>query len=242
MLICQSKTYNSLKTKENMSVKAKPYAAPKVHERVLDLLKESQREPIGKILDLGAGEGALSALLNEMGFEVFACDISPNNFKLKNIQCKYCDLNSGVLPYEKEFFDYVICVEVIEHIENPYQLVRMTKLTLKDGGILIITTPNIMNINSRIRFAVRGWFSFFNENYDKHINPIPFWELKRILLKNNFVIKKITTNKFIKKSIKNIIFQVFYPVLQPKEKIILKGEDLIIKAKKKRLERENEQK
>jgi 2-polyprenyl-3-methyl-5-hydroxy-6-metoxy-1,4-benzoquinol methylase len=37
-------------------------------------------------------------------------------------------------------FDTVVCLEVIEHLFNPIQLVRAVDFTLKEGGIAIIST------------------------------------------------------------------------------------------------------
>ena len=80
----------------NMSVKPediddqpKPDTASNVHEVVLDLLKNEKR---GKLLDLGAGEGALSKGLLEIGFEVECCDFNPERFKIAK-KCEIVNLN-----------------------------------------------------------------------------------------------------------------------------------------------------
>jgi len=201
--------------------------APGEHEAVLALL---DKEPRGVILDLGSGEGALAYSLAQKNFQVFACDKS-SDFKPTDIPWTYWDLNSNAVPYDKDFFDYVACIEVIEHLENPHQLIRLIRTILKDGGKLILGTPNIMSISSRVHFVRSGWFSFFEENEPRHINPVPFWELERILVANGFSIEVFTTNKFLKlaKALRAISFDTIF---KPKNKIILEGNILIIVAKK----------
>ncbi len=48
--------------------------------------------------------------------------------------------------------------EGIEHLENPYVFLREISRILKDGGLLILTTPNIVSLRSRIRFMGSGFF------------------------------------------------------------------------------------
>src|SRR6202521_5667528 len=72
-----------------------PIARPEIHEtvaRVLDPL------PRGKLLDVPAGEGALSARLSQAGFLVQACDLYPDIFVVRDIEVRRGDL-SGSLPY-----------------------------------------------------------------------------------------------------------------------------------------------
>jgi len=177
-------------------------------------------------------------------------DVNAENFKLKDVEFKRADLNKGV-DYPDSFFDYVVCVEGIEHLENPHHLLREFARVLMPKGKLIITTPNILSLSSRIKFLIFGSFRYFNskiEISDKtlrwHINPVGFPELEFILNKTGFVIEKITTNS-IEKWIRlcfsgpmitvlkwlNLRFNKAYnePLLNPD---LLFGQILIIKAKK----------
>jgi len=177
-------------------------AAPGVHEKVLSLLTD---EPRGKVLDAAAGSGSLSRKLKNMGFEVVAADLNLDNFKATEINFQRVDLNKN-LPFPDNFFNYVICVEGIEHLENPFHLLKEFKKILCKGGKLILTTPNVLNIHSRIRYLFFGYSDCFYTEILKrrpadtyhllgqHINPIDFIKLKHILKKNNFVLEGIFTN------------------------------------------------
>lgn len=209
-----------------MKDRPRPDTAPGVHEAVLSLL---QGEPRGKILDMGCWEGALSLALQQRGFEVLACDIA-RYLKVPNIPWKQWDLNSSTIPYEQDFFDYVALVEALEHLENPHQVIRAIRRILKPEGKLILTTPNILSLWSRIRFASSGWFAFFYQDDPTHINPVPFWELERILTANGFAIEAVTTNRHQRLAV--ALRPLLRLLLKPRDKVLMGGSVLIVKARR----------
>jgi len=71
----------------------------------------------------------------------------------------------------------------------------------------------------------------FGDDYSYHITPINFLMLKKALTTAGFEVEKITTNKFIKPKI-SLIFHTLYPFLKPRNRAILLGDILIIKARK----------
>src|SRR4051812_1969203 len=91
-----------------------------IHERVAEILDGFQR---GALLDVPAGEGALASRLKALGFRVRCCDLYTEIFRLTDVEILRGDL-SKALPYMDAEFDYITCVEGIEHIENPQQAVR----------------------------------------------------------------------------------------------------------------------
>ena len=66
------------------------------------------------------------------------------------------DLNSP-LPFKSACFDGVNLTEVIEHIENQAQLIREIARVLKPDGVVVISTPNVLNLHSRVRFLFTGF-------------------------------------------------------------------------------------
>ena len=134
---------------------ALPFAMDKTHDKVVEMM---DREPRGKVLDIPTGTGILANRLRKMGFEMSCCDINPSFFSVPDLKVEIGDLNQS-LPYANNSFDYLICLEGIEHTENPSNAIREFQRILKKGGRIFISTPNFLNIERRIRFLFTGTFS-----------------------------------------------------------------------------------
>lgn len=57
----------------------------------------------------------------------------------------------GPLPFKKEFADIVIAGEILEHLNNPFNFLLEIKRILKPKGELVLTTPNTVDLKSRIK-------------------------------------------------------------------------------------------
>jgi len=148
-----------------------------------------------------------------MGYKVTSVDINENNFNLHDkIEFIKLDLNKEFNLNRK--FDNVCAIEIIEHLENPYKLVRDCRKLLNTNGNLIISTPNITNYKSRLMYLIYGRFNSFFP-HDKinsgHINPIPLWELKDILEGNGFEITNITATK-LNLNVRSKLLRTLYSV------------------------------
>lgn len=184
--------------------KSIPNAAAGVHEKVLELCRNIGP---GDVLDAPSGQGSLSDSLAEAGFNVSAFDIDDSAFRKGRSGVTFTkgDLNAG-LPYPDSSFDCVVCVEGIEHLENPYHILRQFARVLKPKGLLIITTPNILNLASRMKFLLFGSFRYYNSKIEiadrslaGHIHPTGFPELEYALAKAGFKIEEVTTNTGMKR-------------------------------------------
>lgn len=110
-----------------------------------------------KMLDLSCGNGATSETLARFGYQVVATDYgAPRSLSNGIGRVGGVDLNC-FLPFQAASFDAVDIVEVIEHVENQPQLVREINRVLKPGGVLLVSTPNILNLMSRVRFLFTGF-------------------------------------------------------------------------------------
>jgi SAM-dependent methyltransferase len=187
----------------------------RAHDTVLEILKNSGTS--GKILDAPAGTGIISKKLKDIGFEVYPADIAPEVFKAPGLTCKRIDLNEA-LPYEDEFFDYILCSNGIEHLENQYFFVREAYRVLKPKGKLLITTPNILKLRMRIANLFTGKDSFrakpMNEvdNYmdPGHINSVDYYDLRINLHRNGFKIIVLKSQMY---SMTSLFFSFLVPFI-----------------------------
>ncbi|MFT3731434.1 MAG: methyltransferase domain-containing protein [Hyphomicrobium sp.] len=89
------------------------------------------------------------------------------------------DLNY-TLPAAANSFDLVFAVEVIEHLENPRQMLRDINRMLTPGGVAVLTTPNPGSLRSLLTFVARGHHANFDDsNYPAHITVMTAVDFKR---------------------------------------------------------------
>lgn len=203
-----------------MSERQKPagfqiIAHEKTFFKVLDLL---EKLPRGKVLDLPSGEGALSYSLAKIGFQVTAGDIDPRFFKADGIECMKIDMNHDI-PLANETFEYIVCLEGIEHLQDPFQFIRECHRVLKWKGRLIFSTPNILNLASRLKFFFSGFYSLCPRPINEfthlpvfdHINPMTYYQVRYALHSTGFRIHQTTTDLWRRSSLP---FLMFYPLLR----------------------------
>ena len=161
-------------------------AAAGLHANAIDLLRKYVM-PDSKVLDLGSGSGAWAKRQYDVPYAVTACDLAPRegfDFPFHKV-----DLNQNFSEmFEKEGFDAVTLVEVIEHLENPRHTLRQVKLLLKKGGVILITTPNASGLYSRLRFFFTGEMAMFSDQaYIEmgHITPLTTWHLDKLFIEND---------------------------------------------------------
>ena len=109
----------------------------------------------GCILDLPAGKGENSRALVESGFEVRAADLFPDRLSGQGFPVDAVDLTQP-LPYEDERFDGVLFSEGIEHLDAQVGALAEMARVLKPGGVLIVTTPNLLHLEGRLERLLTG--------------------------------------------------------------------------------------
>jgi 2-polyprenyl-3-methyl-5-hydroxy-6-metoxy-1,4-benzoquinol methylase len=132
-------------------------------------------------LDIGCGEGAFAQRMIDRDITVDGCDIDVDQIKASLRTTVQLDLNQpGFSSHFTQRYDNVFAIEIIEHIENPWKLIRDAISVLKENGTLIISTPNISNFASRLRLGMTGRLLAFEKNDLKHghITPLPYFQLE----------------------------------------------------------------
>jgi SAM-dependent methyltransferase len=136
-----------------------------------------------RVLDLPAGNGWVGSRLAELGAITTSADINEDKPHFAQVDME------NPLPFSDSEFDAIVCCEGIEHVFSPFLLFKEFSRILKDGGILVITTPNIQNLYSRWQFLCSGYlfqFDPFNKDPlpngmrgDKgHISPVSYGQLR----------------------------------------------------------------
>jgi len=132
-----------------------PKARSAIHKVLLAYFSKQRR---GKLLDAPAGYGYLAKHLSEMGYEVVCGEIDPGIFMAQGIECLYTDLNREIRAPD-DSFDYVCCIDGLEHLTDPYQGVAEFARVIRTGGKGIFSVPNYSNIEKRFKYLLRGYLT-----------------------------------------------------------------------------------
>lgn len=173
----------------------------KTHAIVLHLLQE--KAGLRSVLDTPSGVGTLAPRLRDLGLEVTCLDVSEDAPFPEGVRGVRADLNRP-LPLEDGSFDAVVCVEGIEHVENPHHMLREFHRILRPNGWLLLSTPNILTLRSRWKFFFTGRFAKFSDFESGsdplsplvrgHINPVGYPELEFALATHGFRVDAVHAN------------------------------------------------
>ena len=182
-----------------------------------------------KVIDFPAGNGVTSRILKEIGAHPIPLDLFPEYFNIEGLECKRANIREG-LPVEDESADALICQEGIEHFSDQYGALRAFNKVLKQGGRLLITTPNYSNIRSRLSYLLSEseryndklapneldsiWMSkqdITDEIYFGHIFLIGIQKLRVLAKLCGFRIVKCHPNRFKTSSV--LLFPFLYPFI-----------------------------
>jgi len=108
---------------------------------IVKYLRPAMSDLHGRILDLGAGESPWRDWMPE-GCLYQGIDVENSQEYGMNIERQEIIYYDGkIIPFPKSSFDGAICIEVLEHVENPDEFVSEISRVLKKGSILLLTVP-----------------------------------------------------------------------------------------------------
>ena len=194
------------------AVEIRPISHTSTNDKILRLVLPLITPGV-KIADVGAGEGYFSQLIGQhvqskLGVPpanvITACDIFPEYFRYPAITCKRI-APDGRLPYEDGSIDIACSLEVVEHVENQFAFARELFRILRPEGIALVSTPNVLNVNSRWRNLHSGFAVLFDPlmlsstdpvHTSGHINPVSYYYLAYQLRRAGFVSTSVEYDRF----------------------------------------------
>lgn len=172
--------------------KSANYDVPEVNVEIFNLIKNNSR-----VLDVGCASGKLAERLKKEK-NCFVVGIEPDTELAKKAEPR-CDkvikADASImkeLPFAKDYFDYIIFADVLEHLVNPDEVLIRFKEYLSSEGYILLSMPNIANWEIRLRLL------FGNFNYDHplidggHLRFFTLSSTKRLLKECGFHIVYLT--------------------------------------------------
>tara|TARA_Y100000034_G_scaffold45936_1_gene56490 strand:+ start:20109 stop:20732 length:624 start_codon:yes stop_codon:yes gene_type:complete len=179
-------------------------------KKVAELIKENS-----KVLDIGCNNGIFRNFIRNC--EYYGVDIDKNlvnELIKKNIKAKQADLNKDEIPFKNQKFDYILLLDILEHVIDTKKLLLESKKRLNESGKIIITLPNDYHFLNKIRFL-------FNKPITKdpfdpygHLHYFSIKTGEKFLIDNRFEILKKdiippTNPSFLPQFLKNFLAKIF---------------------------------
>lgn len=165
-----------------------PYEA---HRLILDRIKRNS-----SVLDVGCATGYFARKLKDKKCKVWGIEID----RLASQRAKkYCEFifvgdieKKRLLPFNKHSFDYILFLDILEHLINPVIVLQFIKLYLKKEGKIIISVPNVAFISIRLALLY-GKFTYqkFGIMDETHLRFFTKKSLLEIVENAGYQIEKI---------------------------------------------------
>ena len=139
-----------------------------VHNFTMDRILELNNGEKKHILDLACGTGAFTQRSLDNGFKTTSVDIYSDKLPI-DTEYFMLDLNNNFsehLAHNK--YDFIVALEIIEHLENPFHFLRQIKEIATPQTVIFISFPNIHLWQATRTFITEG--TFVNWNVDQYWN------------------------------------------------------------------------
>ncbi|MDG1330760.1 MAG: class I SAM-dependent methyltransferase [Crocinitomicaceae bacterium] len=160
----------------------------KRYEQILDGFEHLKKT--GNLLDVGTGSAFFAEIAIKKGWKVFGTELTDET--IQAAEKKGINMSKGKLEdvqFETDFFDLVICIEVIEHVSYPVPFVNEIQRILRKGGAAYVSTPNF---DSYLRRKLKGQYDVIG--YPNHLSYFTAKTLKSIFTKSGFNKKSLVTS------------------------------------------------
>lgn len=113
-----------------------------------------------RVLEVGCAEGQLGRLLRARGHHVTGVELVPEvaaraRAWLDHVET--ADAEADGFPFPPESFDAIIFADVLEHLIDPWRVLREAAGLLAEGGCIVASIPNVQNLDVLLRLVRGRW-------------------------------------------------------------------------------------
>jgi rhamnosyltransferase len=153
----------SLDGAEYKTIKAQKYFV-ELREEIFDFLPPHA----ARALDLGCGSGETSGTLRKMGRFDWVCGLesSPQAAQVARKvldQVIEQDIEKLEFPFAPESFDVILALDILEHLVDPWTVLKNLEKLLKPGGVLVTSLPNVRHYSVVIPLFFMGDWRYQQE-------------------------------------------------------------------------------
>jgi SAM-dependent methyltransferase len=172
----------------------------KLHENKYVFNKLSKYIPVdGSILDVGCGIGQRLLPFHNAGFNVYGVDPSEHRTALAAEVMANIEVGSaeGYLDNSPNKFDVIYFFNVLQFVENPFNVLEKAVKKLSNGGIIFFSVGQFYNDSNYWQFShlgvVRSFLSFYSMN--EHFKKLDLWPVEYSEAPFEIVLRKGSENR-----------------------------------------------
>jgi len=171
------------------------------------------------ILEIGCGDGNFGELLQKRGAkEVWGVEYEPDQARLaekKITKVLVGDIADQLDKLPNQYFDAIVCNDVLEHLLDPYTVLFNLRTKLKPHGVVVSSIPNIRYFRNLFDFIInKNWDYTDSGIMDKtHLRFYTYKSIRKLFENNGYevlTLKGINPTKSIRPLLWNIIFFGFF--------------------------------
>lgn len=144
------------------SEKAQEYFS-RARREIAPLIPTGLSSPL-RVLEIGCSEGHTLEWLKSTGVCSWTAGVEPYaelRASPGSVDQFYkLDIERVALDLPAASIDLILCLDVLEHLVNPWETVRTLDNLLKPGGLWIISIPNVRNYHVLFDLAFKGRFDY----------------------------------------------------------------------------------
>ena len=132
----------------------------------MDIISMVPLDPKQKILEIGAGTGNTLVYIKEKNIAAEVMGVELINIPDSNQQNPAIDrfqlanIETENIKASENYFDAIICADVLEHLADPWAAVDKITRHLKPNGMLIVSMPNIREIKTISKIVFKADFKY----------------------------------------------------------------------------------
>lgn len=136
------------------------------YDIALELLMNEGISKSSAFLEVGCGDGALLyEVAIASGCYAYGLDadwqgilLAKRKFIAKGKAAGFVQAGGNHYPFPRNTFNYILCADVIEHVQDPIRLLEEIRRILRMNGVLVVSTPIRVTEEPLDRHHVQEWF------------------------------------------------------------------------------------
>lgn len=137
---------------------------------ITDLEAFALRQCKGKVLDIGAGAGAITLILQKRGFDVTALEISPGAAEVMQKRGVQKIINTNIFDYQDEQYDTLLLmmngIGFCQYLDEIERFLHHAKKLLKPEGQILFDSSDVLYLYENKKYEDDGYYGEIDYQYE----------------------------------------------------------------------------